>query len=79
MCISITEADAIRISMHSQWYDTYEAASDAIRFTPITMQCDSIQHNAIRCNTMQLKMYDRLFLWFRQTANHELTYVFSDF
>ncbi len=32
--------------------DTYEAASDPIRFTPITMQCDSIsiQHNAIRCN-----------------------------
>ncbi len=50
MCISITEADAIRISMHSQRYDTirytedaYEAASDAVRFTSITMQCDSIQ------------------------------------
>ncbi len=65
LCISITEADAIRISMHSQRNieDTYEAASDAIRFTPITMQCDSIQHNAIRCNTMQLKKYDRFYFF----------------
>ncbi len=29
--------------------NTYEAATDAIRFTPVTMQCDtiSIRHNAI--------------------------------
>ncbi len=45
MCISITEADPIHISMHSQRYDTYEAASDAIH-----PYYDSIQHNAIRCN-----------------------------
>ncbi len=31
--------------MHSQRYDTYEAASDTIH-----PYYDSIQHNAIRCN-----------------------------
>ncbi len=58
--------------------DTYKAASDAIRFTPVTMQCDliSFQHNAIRCNG---KIWSLLFIWFRQTANHKLTYVSSDF
>ncbi len=29
----MTQADTIRISMHSQQYDTYEAGTDAIRFT----------------------------------------------
>ncbi len=53
MCISITEADAIRISMHSQRYDTYEAASDAIQFTPVTMQCDSISIRFTQCDLMQ--------------------------
>ncbi len=43
-------------SMRSLRYikDTYEAGTttDAIRFTPVTMQCNpiSIKHNAIRCN-----------------------------
>ncbi len=61
MCISITEADAIRISMHSQRYDTLK-----IHMKQLAMRCDtihpyydavrfdfdfeSIQHNAIRCN-----------------------------
>ncbi len=52
----ITEADAIRISMHNQRYDTlktYEAASDGIRFTPITMQCDSIRFYSTQCDSMQ--------------------------
>ncbi len=66
MCISITEADAIRISMHSQWYDTLKMHTkqlamrcdmihlyyDAVRFD---FDFDSIQFNtmrfdAIRCN-----------------------------
>lgn len=46
MCISITEADAIRISMHSQRYDTlkiHEAASDAIRYDTPLLQCSAIR------------------------------------
>ncbi len=57
MCISITEADAIRISMHSQptiryIKYTYEAASDAIHlcYEAVRFDHDSIQHNVIRCN-----------------------------
>ncbi len=54
MCISITEADAIRISMHSLRYieDTFEAASDTIHpyYDAVRFDFDSIQHNAIRCN-----------------------------
>ncbi len=59
MCISITEADAIRISMHSQRYDTDEAASDAIRFTPVTMQCNSISilFNTIRAAAIRRRDY----------------------
>ncbi len=60
MCISITEADAIRISMHSQRYDTLKIhmkqlpmRCDAIRFTPITMQCDSIQFNTMQFDAIR--------------------------
>ncbi len=38
----------------------------AMRFTPIMMQCDSIQHNAIWCNTekyMQWKKYGHFYLF----------------
>ncbi len=35
-------ADTIRILMHTQRYDTYEAATDVMRFTPITMQCNLV-------------------------------------
>ncbi len=79
-CISITEADAIHISMHSQWYDTLKIHMKQLvmRFdSPVTMQCDSI---SIRFNTMRFDAMEKfgslLFLWFRQTANHKLTYVF---
>ncbi len=49
MCISVTEADAIRMWMHSQRYDTLKIHMKqlAMRFTPIMMQCDSIQCNAM--------------------------------
>ncbi len=57
LCISITEADAIRISMHSQRNieDTYEAASDAMRYDSPLLRCSAIRFNtmrfdAIRCN-----------------------------
>ncbi len=64
MCISITEANAIRISMHSQRYDTL-----TMHMKQLSMRCDtihpyydavwsdfdSIQHNAIQCKTMQLE------------------------
>ncbi len=75
MCISITEADVIQISMHSQRYDTlkiHEVASDAIRFTPITMQCDSIsiRFDSTQCDSMQYdameKILSLLFLIDRQ-------------
>ncbi len=72
MCISITEADEIHISMHSQRYDTLK-----IHMKQLAMRCDtihlyydavwfdfnSIQHNAIRCNTIQLKKYDRFYFF----------------
>ncbi len=62
MCISITEVNTICISMHSQWYDTFN-----LHMKKLLMRCDtiypyyvavgsdfdSIQHNAIQCNTMQ--------------------------
>ncbi len=65
MCISITEADAISISMYSQRYDTLKIHMKelAIRFTFITMQFDSIQLNAIWCNTMQWEKYDRFYFF----------------
>ncbi len=63
----MTEADTIRISLHSQrydtlkiqkkqlpmWCDTIHPCYDAVRF-----DFDSIQHNGIWCNTMQWKEYD---------------------
>ncbi len=77
MCISITKADAIRISMHSQRYDTLN-----IHMKQLAIQCNlmrydtihsyydaarlnlnSIQHNVIRCNG---KKYD-LFIYLVQT------------
>ncbi len=57
MCISISEADAIRISMHSQRYDTLK-----IHMKQLAMQCDMIHpcydavrfhFNSIRFNTMR--------------------------
>ncbi len=55
--------------------DTIHMKQLMIRFTPITMQCDSIsnQYNAIQCNGKNMIV---LFLWFRQTANHKLTCIF---
>ncbi len=61
MCISITETNAIHISMYSQRYDTfkihtYEVATDAVRyllrcsvsqFRFDSTQCDSMQYNAM--------------------------------
>ncbi len=38
--------------------DTIHLYYDAVRF-----DFDSIQHNAIRCNTMQLKKYDRFYFF----------------
>lgn len=55
-----TEADVIRILMHSQWYDTLKIhikqlpmQCDPIRFIPITMQCDLIWFKTTQCNPMQ--------------------------
>ncbi len=62
MCISVTEADAIRILMHSQRYDILQ-----IHIKQLLLQCDMIhpyydamrtdfdliQHNVIQCNTKQ--------------------------
>ncbi len=68
MHISITEADAIRYIE-----DTYEAACNAMRYDTIhpyydavRFDFDSIQHNAIRCNTekyMQWKKYGRFYFF----------------
>ncbi len=67
--------DAIHISMHSQRYDTYEAASDTFHpcYDAISI---SIQFDLIQCDSMQWKKILILFLWLRQTANHKLTCVF---
>ncbi len=45
MCISITEADAIRISMHSQRYDTLK-----IHMKQLAIRCDTIHpyYDAVR-------------------------------
>ncbi len=82
MCISVTEAiNAIRISMHSQRYDTYEAASDEMRYDSPLLRCSVIR---FQINSTQFDAMDNilllLFLWFRKTTNHKLTYsVSSDF
>ncbi len=47
MCISITEADVIRILMHSQRYDTLKKH---LKQLSMRYDFDSIQHNAIRYN-----------------------------
>ncbi len=41
----MTQADTICISVHSQRYDTLK-----IHMKQVSMRCDTIQHNAIRCN-----------------------------
>ncbi len=63
MWIAITDADAIRISMHSQRYNTLKIQMkplamqcDAIQFTPITMQWDSI---SIRFDTMRFDAMEK--------------------
>ncbi len=45
MCISTTEADAIRISMHNQRYDTLK-----IHMKQVPMRCDTIHsyYDAVR-------------------------------
>ncbi len=81
MCISITEADAIRISMHSQQYDTLKIHMKqlAMRYDTIhpyydAVRFDTIQHNAIlRCNGKNMNAFIYLV---QQTANHKLTCVF---
>ncbi len=59
MCISITEADAIRISMHSQWCDTLNIHmkqlamrydSPLLRCSSISIRFDTMRFDAIWCN-----------------------------
>ncbi len=88
MCISITEADAIRISMHSQRYDTLKihmkqllmrcnmihSYYDAVRSDYDSIWFNTMRFGAIRCNG---KKYDWFYFFcFRQTAKHKLTCVF---
>ncbi len=51
--------DTIRISIHSQRYDTLKT-----HMKQVAMRYDSplfmIQHNAIRCNMMQSRKYDNV-------------------
>ncbi len=62
MFISITEADTIHISMHSQQYDTLNLHMKQLPIRCDTMypyydavgyDFDLIQHKAIQCNMMQ--------------------------
>ncbi len=78
MCISITEADAIRISMHIQRYDTLKIhmkhlamQCDAIRFTPITMQCNSIsiRIDSTQCDSMQYDAMENCIFWLTFTLS----------
>ncbi len=70
--------DVIRISMHSQRYDTLK-----IHMTQLAMQCDTIhpyydavQFDSTQCDSMQWKkIWLLLFIWFRLTANHKLTVI----
>ncbi len=56
MCISITEADAIRISMHSQRYDTLKIHMKQLpMWCDLTMQCDLIWFNTMRFNALYKK------------------------
>ncbi len=48
--------------------------SHALYDSPVTMQCNSIQYNTMWFDAME-KIWSLLFLCFRQTANHKLTYV----
>ena len=87
MCISITEADAMRISIRCQRYDTLtiHLKHQAMRYDTIhpccdTVQYDLIQHYAIRGDTMRFKIMilqygtteDFLF-YYLYAANHKLT------
>ncbi len=67
MCISISEANTIRISVHSQRYDTLN-----IYMKQLTKWCDSrllrcsairFWLNSIQCNSMQWKKYNHFYLF----------------
>ncbi len=63
MCISISEADAIHISMHSQRYDALK-----IHMKPLAMRCDSTllrcsRFHSTQCDSMQWKKYERFYFF----------------
>ncbi len=67
MCISITDVSRC-------------IANDTIHMKQLAMRYDTIHpyYNAVRFDAMKKNMI-ALFLYLRQTANHNLTYVSSDF
>ncbi len=68
VCISITEADVISISMYSQRYDTLKIHMKqlAMRYNSPPLRCSAIR---FQCYSMQWKkIWLLLFLWFKQTA-----------
>ncbi len=59
MCISITEANAIHISMHSQWYDTLKIHMKQLpMWYDSPMQCNPI---SIRFNKMQYDVMEKTY------------------
>ncbi len=67
MCISISEANTICISVHSQWYDTLK-----IHMKQLEMRCDSpllqcsairFRLNSIQFDSMQWKKYNHFYIF----------------
>ncbi len=68
MCIYITEADAIRISMHTQRYDTLKIYMKqlAMRYDMIHPYYDAVRFDLIRFNKMRfdaMEKYDRFYFF----------------
>ncbi len=64
MCISITTADAIQISMHSQLYDTLKIQMKqlAIRYDSHLLRCSAIQFRfgSTQCDSMQYTAMEKI-------------------
>lgn len=45
LCISITEANAIHISMYYQWSDTYDITINVLLYNSPLLRCSAIWHN----------------------------------
>ncbi len=62
MCIFITEADAIRISMHSQRYNTLKIYMKqlAMPYDSPLLRCSAIRFDSTQCDLMQYDAMEKI-------------------